>query len=215
MEVSVVRDSQNGYSRTDDNTHTHDNTRTEDVRTHTQQHTNTKQDSQTHTQPHTYKPDSCIISRPMACPSYLNFFNLTSETRRLRQQYNNECMSETPSPRLQFEYACLLSCSPSRSDLRDALEMFHELLEIGYNQSNCLYQLAMAHLKLGEYYLAKRRVEMLIRMEPRNLAALSLHSLIVDRTAYDGIGGAVLLCAVAGFLFFMIKNWNRPAPATT
>lgn len=31
-------------------------------------------------------------------------------------------------------------------------------------RADCLFQIALAHLKLGEYNLAKRRVEMLLRL---------------------------------------------------
>lgn len=52
-----------------------------------------------------------------------------------------------------FVYICVYLCV-----------YMHKHICVCNNRSDCLYQLAMAHLKLGEYYLAKRRVEMLIRM---------------------------------------------------
>lgn len=39
-----------------------------------------------------------------------------------------------PSPRLQFELACLLSCSPKKSDMRESTELLGELLEIGFSR---------------------------------------------------------------------------------
>ncbi|PHJ23085.1 tetratricopeptide repeat protein 11 [Cystoisospora suis] len=125
-------------------------------------------------------------------------FSLQAETQQLREQYNAQLLMDSPSPRLQFEYACLLSCSPNREEIRESLELFDELLEIGFNRADCLFQIALAHLKLGEYNLAKRRVEMLLRLEPRNLSALSLHSLIIDRASHDGLIGSVLLALAAG-----------------
>lgn len=144
----------------------------------------------------------------------VDILGLNTERHRLRQKYYKQCNSETPSPRLQFEIACLLSCSPKRSEIREALEMFHELLQIEYNQSECLYQLAMAHLKLNEYYMAKKRVEMLLRLEPRNLSALSLHSLIIDRTAYDGVGGAILFLGFSGLFLYLSRRWYTSGSLT-
>ncbi|KAL8273990.1 hypothetical protein Esti_002079 [Eimeria stiedai] len=119
--------------------------------------------------------------------------DLRRETEALRTQYEQQLEKGQPSPQLQFELACLLSCSPRKSDLRESTELLCELLEIGFARPDCLFQLSLVHLKLGEYSLAKRRVEALLRMEPRNLAALSVHSLILDRASHDGLIGTILL----------------------
>ncbi|OEH78183.1 hypothetical protein cyc_01625 [Cyclospora cayetanensis] len=112
--------------------------------------------------------------------------DLHEETEALRAQY------------LQFELASLLSCSPRKANLREATDLLTELLDIGFSRTDCLFQLALVHLKLGEYSLAKRRVETLLRMEPRNLSALSLHSLILDRASHDGVIGSLLIGVLAG-----------------
>ncbi|CEL93881.1 unnamed protein product [Vitrella brassicaformis CCMP3155] len=137
-------------------------------------------------------------------------FDLEQETSALREEYYSQAQASNPSPRLQFEYACLLSCSPNREEIREALELFNELLEIGFDRPDCLYQISLAHLKLGEYALAKRRVEMLLRIDPRNLSALSLHSLIMDRTSHDGIVGTIIILAVtAGVVIYLIQTWRK------
>ncbi|KEP62097.1 UNVERIFIED_CONTAM: tetratricopeptide repeat protein 11, putative [Hammondia hammondi] len=136
-------------------------------------------------------------------------FSLQAETQQLREQYNAQLRMDSPSPRLQFEYACLLSCSPNRDEVRESLELFGELLDIGFNRPDCLFQISLAHLKLGEYNLAKRRVETLLRLEPRNLSALSLHSLIIDRASHDGLIGSVLLgLAVGGCMWYLTRLWT-------
>ncbi|PFH37737.1 putative tetratricopeptide repeat protein 11 [Besnoitia besnoiti] len=135
-------------------------------------------------------------------------FSLRAETQQLREQYNAQLRMDSPSPRLQFEYACLLSCSPSREEIRESLELFDELLEIGFTRADCLFQISLAYLKLGEYNSAKRRVETLLRLEPRNLSALSLHSLIIDRASHDGLIGSVLMgLAVGGCLWYLMRSW--------
>ncbi|CDI81787.1 hypothetical protein, conserved [Eimeria acervulina] len=130
-------------------------------------------------------------------------FDLKAETEALRAKYLEQLESGCPCPRLQFEFASLLICSPNVKDLKDSADLLTELLEIGFCRSDCLFQLALVYLKLGHYSLAKRRVEALLRMglgvqEPRNLSALSLHSLILDRAAYDGVSGSLILGLIAG-----------------
>lgn len=136
-------------------------------------------------------------------------FDLRVETQALRAKYEQHLEKGHPSPRLQFELACLLSCSPRKADLRESKELLGELLEIGFSRPDCLFQLALTHLKLGEYSLAKRRVEALLRMEPRNLSALSLHSLILDRASHDGVIGSLLFGLIAGgALFYLLQRYH-------
>ncbi|KAF8819080.1 putative tetratricopeptide repeat protein 11 [Cardiosporidium cionae] len=75
-----------------------------------------------------------------------------------------QSMSDQPSARLQFEYASLLLCSSSLEEIREAIELFNELLEIGFNRSESLYQISLGYLKLGEYSAAKSRAAMLLKM---------------------------------------------------
>ncbi|XP_026190646.1 mitochondrial fission 1 protein [Cyclospora cayetanensis] len=130
--------------------------------------------------------------------------DLHEETEALRAQYLQQLEKGMLFPKLQFELASLLSCSPRKANLREATDLLTELLDIGFSRTDCLFQLALVHLKLGEYSLAKRRVETLLRMglvgikEPRNLSALSLHSLILDRASHDGVIGSLLIGVLAG-----------------
>eukprot|EP00922_Rhytidocystis_sp_ex-Travisia-forbesii_P007451 GHVS01010879.1.p1 GENE.GHVS01010879.1~~GHVS01010879.1.p1 ORF type:complete len:132 (+),score=14.35 GHVS01010879.1:176-571(+) len=89
---------------------------------------------------------------------------LEKELKLLRSEYWKQWDSENPSPRLQLEYASLLSCSPDKANIREALDLFNELIEIGYNRPDCLYQLSIAHLKLGDHALARQQIEQLLRM---------------------------------------------------
>ncbi|CDJ35989.1 uncharacterized protein EMH_0004080 [Eimeria mitis] len=136
-------------------------------------------------------------------------FDLKAETEALRAKYLEQVESGSPCPRLQFEFASLLICSPNDKDLRDSADLLTELLEIGFCRSDCLFQLALVYLKLGHYSLAKRRVEALLRMEPRNLSALSLHSLILDRAAYDGVSGSLIIGLLAGGALFYLLQWFK------
>lgn len=64
-------------------------------------------------------------------------------------------------------------------------------------RSECLYQLALISLKLGQYSAAKKHSEALLNLvrslfmiytmisqEPNNISALSLRSLVIDRTVH-------------------------------
>ncbi|CDJ50805.1 hypothetical protein, conserved [Eimeria brunetti] len=136
-------------------------------------------------------------------------FDLKAETEALRAKYLEQLQSGCPCPRLQFEFASLLICSPNEKDLKESADLLTELLEIGFCRSDCLFQLALVYLKLGHYSLAKRRVEALLRMEPRNLSALSLHSLILDRAAYDGVSGSLILGLLAGGALLYFLHWFK------
>lgn len=137
-------------------------------------------------------------------------FDISHEIQRLRREYNDPAQLANPSPRLQLEFAGLLACSTRRLDVEEAIELMEELLEIGYHRADCLYQVAMAQLKMADYYRAKQSVDRLLRLDPKNLSALSLQSLILDRLTYDGlVGSSILLfttlAGVVGVVF--AKKW--------
>ncbi|CDJ40781.1 hypothetical protein, conserved, partial [Eimeria tenella] len=59
-------------------------------------------------------------------------FDLRAETDALRAKYIEQVESGCPCPRLQFEFASLLICSPNKRDLKDSVDLLTELLEIGF-----------------------------------------------------------------------------------
>ncbi|CAK0859621.1 unnamed protein product [Prorocentrum cordatum] len=74
---------------------------------------------------------------------------LAAETEVLRARYEEQAGSARPSARLQFEYACLLACSPRRAEVAEGARLLDELLEAGFSREEVLHRLALAHLRRG------------------------------------------------------------------
>merc|ERR1719277_909555 len=116
---------------------------------------------------------------------------LLAEIDVMRLKYEEQAHSDQPSPRLQFEFACLLICSPRRTDVREGKELLDQLLEVGFSRPEVLHYLTLTHLKLGQYLQAKEHVDMWLCLQPRNGMARFLHSLVVDRASHEGLLGLV------------------------
>eukprot|EP00918_Siedleckia_nematoides_P010707 GHVU01023383.1.p1 GENE.GHVU01023383.1~~GHVU01023383.1.p1 ORF type:complete len:147 (-),score=19.42 GHVU01023383.1:1556-1996(-) len=135
-------------------------------------------------------------------------FSLEKEIKTLREEFLKQVDADAPSPRLQYEFACMLACSPSSRDNREALELLDELVSIGYGLSDSLYQSALTHYKLGEFAAARGKIETLLRMEPRNLTALNLQSIILNRAAQDGVLMTTIFIGCAGMIAVMaLSKW--------
>merc|ERR1712232_1097339 len=113
---------------------------------------------------------------------------LSQEIEQVRKAYDEHCQVDPNkiSPKLTFEYSCLLICSPSKVQVREGLEL---LLDSGYKRPEVLHHLVLTHLKLGQYVRAKEMVDMWLCLEPRNNMARMLHSLVLDRASHDGLIG--------------------------
>jgi mitochondrial fission 1 protein len=61
----------------------------------------------------------------------------------------------------------------------------------------CLYYLALGNYKLGNYAEARRYNELLLDLEPQNLQAGSLKTLIDDRVAKEGLMGVAIVGGIA------------------
>jgi mitochondrial fission 1 protein len=72
----------------------------------------------------------------------------------------------------------------------------------------CLYYLALGNYKLGNYAEARRYNDLLLDLEPANLQAGSLKTLIDDKVAREGlvgvaiVGGLAVAAGVVGSLLF-------------
>mmetsp|Transcript_63579 Transcript_63579/g.186553 ORF Transcript_63579/g.186553 Transcript_63579/m.186553 type:complete len:146 (-) Transcript_63579:51-488(-) len=135
--------------------------------------------------------------------------DLPAEIESLRSRYEEQAYSDTPSPRLQFEFACLLICSPKGADVREGAVLLDQLLEAGFNRSEVLHNLVLTHLKLGQYLRAKEHVDMWLCLQPRNGMARMLHSVVLDRASHDGLICVAVGLAGAGALLAMFRSWSR------
>eukprot|EP00927_Polykrikos_kofoidii_P057249 TRINITY_DN51369_c0_g1_i1.p1 TRINITY_DN51369_c0_g1~~TRINITY_DN51369_c0_g1_i1.p1 ORF type:complete len:168 (-),score=25.70 TRINITY_DN51369_c0_g1_i1:99-533(-) len=133
---------------------------------------------------------------------------LATEIKVMRERYEGQASSDNPSARLQFDFACLLICSPSRSDVREGIELLDQLLEVGFNRTEVLHQLALAHLKIGQYIKAKENVDMWLCLQPGSVMARLLHSLVLDRASTDGLLFFFCLGIVSLGTGFALLRWK-------
>ena len=104
-------------------------------------------------------------------------------------------------------------------DVSEAVELIDELLEVGFRRVDCLHQLILANLKLGNYTKAKETLEIgsqrsseaqeaadvWLHLEPDNGlervltqgVARMLHSVVLERASHDGWLGFYGLTLVA------------------
>eukprot|EP00742_Colponemidia_sp_Colp-10_P003367 GILJ01003586.1.p1 GENE.GILJ01003586.1~~GILJ01003586.1.p1 ORF type:complete len:189 (+),score=14.44 GILJ01003586.1:59-568(+) len=139
-------------------------------------------------------------------------FNCKRDIERFREAYLQEMQKDAPSPQAQFELAWCLTCSSNRGDLREGIELLQELIEAGYNRLDCIYYIALAHFRLGEYAKSRRRIEMLLRMQPNHRQGLSLQSIIVDKITTEGSLGIAIFASLAVGMFFVVRQVLKSNP---
>ncbi|CAD2099009.1 mitochondrial fission 1 protein, putative [Plasmodium chabaudi chabaudi] len=133
---------------------------------------------------------------------------LKIELQRLKNDYENELSIDHVMPKTQFDYACLLICSSDLKNIKLASSLLHELLLINYNRIDCLYQLAIAHIKLRDYKKAKNYLNALLKIDARNTNALALKSLLFDMISSDGLIGGLLVALTACGVYLSFKSFK-------
>ncbi|KJP89915.1 hypothetical protein AK88_00371 [Plasmodium fragile] len=143
------------------------------------------------------------IGGKMDSPEFLKI-----ELERVKSDYENELSVDHVMPKTQFDYACMLICSSDLKNIQLASSLLHELLLINYNRIDCLYQLAIAHMKLRDYKKAKNYLNALLKMDARNSNALALKSLLFDLISSDGLIGALLVALTACGIYLSFKSFK-------
>ncbi|KAL1917936.1 uncharacterized protein VTP21DRAFT_3770 [Calcarisporiella thermophila] len=124
----------------------------------------------------------------------------------LRKQYLRE--GELASSQTKFNYAWGLIKSRRTDEQRDGVRLFTELPE---RRRECLYYLALANMKLGDYLTAKKFAEKLLEHEPNNTQAQKLRLIIEEKCSRDGyigmaiVGGLVAAAGIAVAAFMKKK----------
>mmetsp|Transcript_14895 Transcript_14895/g.33940 ORF Transcript_14895/g.33940 Transcript_14895/m.33940 type:complete len:144 (+) Transcript_14895:78-509(+) len=119
------------------------------------------------------------------------------EVKGLRAEYEAQADAPNPSPSLQFQFGCLLLCSSRRTEIAEGLELLTQLSEVGFERTQVSQNLAMGHLKMGNYLAAKEHVDEWRMLEPADGMARMVESVILHRAAQDGHIAVFLLSAVA------------------
>lgn len=88
--------------------------------------------------------------------------------------------------------------STQRSEQQEGVRLLSEIFRNSpERRRECLYYLALGNYKLGNYAEARRYNDLLLDLEPANLQAGSLKSLIDDRVAKEGLMGVAIVSGIA------------------
>jgi len=130
-----------------------------------------------------------------------------AELQVLRAQYEKE--GEYVGVQTKFNYAWGLIKSNTRTEQQEGVRLFTDIFKTTpERRRECLYYLALGNYKLGNYAEARRYNDLLLEKEPGNLQAGSLHQLIDDKVAKEGlmgvaiVGGIAVAAGIVGGLLF-------------
>ncbi|OCK99795.1 mitochondria fission 1 protein [Cenococcum geophilum 1.58] len=136
------------------------------------------------------------------------------ELQVLRAQYEKE--GEYVGLQTKFNYAWGLIKSNNRQEQQEGVRLLSEIFRNSpERRRECLYYLALGNYKLGNYAEARKYNELLLDLEPANLQAGSLQSLIDDRVAKEGlvgvaiVGGIAVAAGIVGSLLFKGSSRRR------
>ncbi|KAK7548669.1 mitochondria fission 1 protein [Phyllosticta paracitricarpa] len=118
------------------------------------------------------------------------------ELQVLRAQYEKE--GDYVGIQTKFNYAWGLIKSTQRPEQQEGVRLLSEIFRNSpERRRECLYYLALGNYKLGNYAEARRYNDLLLDLEPANLQAGSLKSLIDDRVAKEGLMGVAIVSGIA------------------
>jgi len=119
-----------------------------------------------------------------------------AELQVLRAQYEKE--GDYVGVQTKFNYAWGLIKSNVRGEQQEGVRLLTEIFRSSpERRRECLYYLALGNFKLGNYAEARRYNELLLEIEPGNMQAASLRSLIDDKVAKEGLMGVAIIGGVA------------------
>lgn len=137
----------------------------------------------------------------------------TAELEAARSAYLAEQEKSMPSSDVKFSYAWVLIKSPQRDNKQRGIGLLKDLIDEGFNPSDCLYGISEAYYALGEYSESRSYCERLLRRDPTHTKALGLHQCLRDVVKDHGaIGlgiaaGAVVMVGVA--LKYLMSSRSR------
>ncbi|KAK1755798.1 hypothetical protein QBC47DRAFT_381324 [Echria macrotheca] len=119
-----------------------------------------------------------------------------AELEVLRMQYEKE--GDMVGVQTKFNYAWGLVKSNTRTDQHLGVMLLSEIFRTSpERRRECLYYLALGNYKLGNYAQARKYNDLLVDMEPSNLQASNLRTLIDDKVAKEGLMGVAIVSGVA------------------
>lgn len=123
----------------------------------------------------------------------------------LRTQYEQE--GSYVGIQTKFNYAWGLIKSTSRNDQQTGVHLLSDIFRASPDRRReCLYYMALGHYKLGNYAEARKYNDLLLDLEPGNMQAGSLRSLVDEKVQREGlvgvaiVGGLTIAAGVVGGL---------------
>jgi mitochondrial fission 1 protein len=102
---------------------------------------------------------------------------LPTEVSLLRKEYENNSSTQT-----KFNYAWGLIRSTTRTEQRQGLVLLEEIYkDTPSRRRECLYYIALAHIKLEQYKEAKEGLDTLLMMEPENKKAYEMREVVKQK----------------------------------
>ena len=88
--------------------------------------------------------------------------------------------------------------STARADQQLGVVLLTEIFRTSpERRRECLYYIALGNFKLGNYGEARRYNDLLLDIEPANMQATNLNSLIDDKVQKEGLMGVAIISGVA------------------
>lgn len=88
--------------------------------------------------------------------------------------------------------------SSARKDQQLGVQLLSEIFRVSPDRRReCLYYLALANYKLGNYGEARRYNDLLLDKEPANHQAADLRKLVDDKVTKEGLMGVAIISGVA------------------
>lgn len=125
--------------------------------------------------------------------------NNNNNNGRQPTQRNQDKSSLAYKHQLQFNYAWGLVRSRERADVTQGVVLLKDIYRTNpARRGECLYYLALAEYKLGNYADFRDYITTLLESDPTNERALHLNSLLNSKVSRDGvIGMAITGTAIA------------------
>ncbi|OCF37275.1 mitochondria fission 1 protein [Kwoniella heveanensis CBS 569] len=135
------------------------------------------------------------------------------ELEVLRRQYYKEIEQGHVTTQSKFNYGWGLVKSPTAEQQTEGVKLLQEIYSASpAHRRECTYYIAVGYYKLRNYAYAKKFNDLLLSVEPENMQAQSLRTLIdqaVTRDGYIGVGIIAGAAAVTGLIVASLVKRSR------
>ncbi|KAL7424829.1 Mitochondrial fission 1 protein [Cryptotrichosporon argae] len=135
------------------------------------------------------------------------------ELEVLRSQYYKEVQDGHVSTQTKFNYGWGLVKSQAQELQTEGVKLLQEIYQSApSHRRECTYYIAVGYYKLRNYAYARKFNDLLLSVEPQNMQAQSLKTLIdraVQRDGYIGMGIVAGAAAVTGIIVASLVKRTR------